>query len=106
MYSVSFPEIFGSHSQFLENNKIICSVANSYIKLPENKYVLWNFFLFLTFLQQLLYYGFPIPLILVKILGIVPFVTTPLKGRFVVSTVAFLLFITTEGGSNPKGLIA
>ncbi len=37
-------------------------------------------------------------------MGIVPFVTTLLKGRFFVSfTVAFLLFLAPAWGSNPVG---
>ena len=34
-------------------------------------------------------------------LGIVPFVTTPFKGHFVVFYNSFLLFIATVGSSNP-----
>ncbi len=41
-----------------------------------------------------------------KILGIVPFLTSHLKGRFFVFfTEGFFLFLATAGGSNPAGPI-
>ena len=44
---------------------------------------------------------------ILHILGIVPFVTSHLLGRFFVFfTVAFLLFLAPVGGSNPAGPIA
>ena len=44
---------------------------------------------------------------LLKHLGIVPFMATHLKGRFIVFfTVAFLLFLAPTGSSYPAGPIA